>query len=99
MTKHTVASLEVRIAALEAANVELRAQLETRSISNLRAATGSGEAATKRVHAKHTVQIARNDEGGWTVFHNYEPHAKYYSFSEGNKAAAHLKLSLENAEQ
>lgn len=94
MTKHTVASLHAQVEALTSRVIALEAALAARSTQ-----PAAPRATSDASRTKHCVQIARNDEGGWSVWLDYKLHSSYSTFRAGHEAGSQLKLSLESAAQ
>lgn len=105
--KHTVASLEVRIAALEASFAERSAQtkqfiaefaaLRAQSDAlNARLAARSTAPATANAapRAKHVVQISRRDDGQWQVWLDYKPHTAHAEAANARAEAKQLAMSF-----
>ncbi len=102
MTKHTVASLETRIAALEASLAERSAQTK-QLIAEFAALRAQADAVTARAapratsdasRTKHVVQISRNADGGWCVWLDYKPHTVHEAAADARAEARQLAMSF-----
>lgn len=101
--KHTVASLEVRIAALEASFAERSAQTK-QLIAEFAALRAQSDALTARStapatanaapRAKHVVQISRRDDGQWQVWLDYKPHTAHAEAANARAEAKQLAMSF-----
>lgn len=101
--KHTVASLEVRIAALEASFAERSAQTK-QLIAEFAALRAQSDALTARStapatanaapRAKHDVQISRRDDGQWQVWLDYKPVGAHTEAADARAEARQLAKSF-----